>query len=203
MGAVEPGERMAVHREVRWHPVDDDADAALVHPVDHPHQVGRGAVAGGRGEVPRGLVAPRSVERVLHDRQQLDVRESVRQRVVGERVGELVVARPATAGDDRAAPGTEVHLVDRDRGGRRESPGAARVIQSPSPQSYGEVGDHRRRRRRLEVRRRQRIGALGAGAVLPGHDVAVPVAGGRAGDRRRPDSRHPDRFERRPAIPSR
>ena len=79
VGAVEAGEPVGVHREVRRHPVEDDADASLVQPVDHRHQIGGRAVAGGRREVPGRLVAPRAVERVLHDRQQLDVGEAVGQ----------------------------------------------------------------------------------------------------------------------------
>ena len=92
VGAVELVQAVAVGGEVRRHPVEDHADAALVEPVDHRHQVGRRAVAGGRREEAGGLVAPRPVERVLHDRQELDVRETVRQHMVGDRVGELVVA---------------------------------------------------------------------------------------------------------------
>jgi hypothetical protein len=40
MGAVEPGERMRVLREVAGHPVEDHADAVGVALVDEFHQVG-------------------------------------------------------------------------------------------------------------------------------------------------------------------
>ena len=133
--AVEAGEPVGVHREVRRHPVEDHADAALVQPVDHRHQLLRRAVARRRREVAGRLVAPRAVERVLHDRQQLDVGEAVGEDVVGDRVGHLVVRREAPAGRGDAAPRPEVHLVDRDRRVGRD-PRAAPAIHSSSPHSW-------------------------------------------------------------------
>src|SRR4029079_11372412 len=82
-------ERVLVAREVRRDPVEDDADAALVEAVDQVHQVLRGAVAAGGGDVARRLVPPGAVERVLHHRQQLDMRETELGDVVGQRLGEL------------------------------------------------------------------------------------------------------------------
>ena len=127
--AVEAGEAVRIVREVRRHPVEDDADAALVQVVDQPHQPGRVAVARGRGEVPGHLVAPRPVERVLHHGHQLDVREPVCERVLRERLGELVVRRELpTVGRERAAPRPEVDLVDADR--RVASGSRSRVARS-------------------------------------------------------------------------
>src|SRR5207244_7050294 len=55
---------------------EDDADAVLVQVVDQEHEVLGRAVAARRGEVAGDLVAPRLVERVLHDRHELDMREA-------------------------------------------------------------------------------------------------------------------------------
>ena len=74
--AVEAREPVRVVGEVRGHPVEDHADARAVQRVDQEHEVLRRAVARGRREVARGLVAPRAVERVLDDRHQLDVGEA-------------------------------------------------------------------------------------------------------------------------------
>ena len=52
--------------------------------VDQEHEVLGRAVPAARREVPGGLVAPGPVERVLHDRQQLDVGVSERQGVLGQ-----------------------------------------------------------------------------------------------------------------------
>ncbi len=73
--AVEPAEAPLVTREVRRHPVDDHADAALVQRIDEARQPARIAEASGRRVVPRHLIAPRATERMLGHRQQLDVGE--------------------------------------------------------------------------------------------------------------------------------
>src|SRR5204863_8414153 len=63
-------------------------------------------------EVARALITPGVVERMLRDRQQLDVREAEIARVRAELARELRVRQELTA---RAAPpGTQVHLVNRD-----------------------------------------------------------------------------------------
>ena len=115
VGTVEAEQGMLVHREVRGHPIEQHTDAALVQPIDQSHQIDRGAVAGGRGEVARHLIAPRPVERMLHHREQLDVSETMAEDMVGERLGELVIGRPPASRRGDAAPRSEVHLVDRDR----------------------------------------------------------------------------------------
>ena len=116
--AVEVAQAVAVAGEVARHPVEDHADAALVQGIDQVHEVLRAAVAAGRGEEPGHLVAPRPVERVLHDRQELDVRESVGGQVVGQHRGEFAVGQRAVPLFRLAPPRPEVHLVDRD-GGRQ------------------------------------------------------------------------------------
>ena len=65
VGAVEVAEAVLVAREVRRHPVEDDADAALVQRIDQVHEILRRAEAAGRREVADRLVAPRAVERML------------------------------------------------------------------------------------------------------------------------------------------
>ncbi len=189
VGAVEVSEAVGVGREVRRHPVDDHADAALVQSVDHLHQVLGAPVTGGRGEVARRLVAPRAVEGVLHHGQQLDVGEPVRQHVLGERVGELDVVREAVPGRRQAAPRPEVHLVDRHRA-------VAAAIGHPGRVAplVVEGADHRCRRGRLVRRRSDRVGLLGPLAVVAGDGVAVGVPDERPGDVPRPDARAPDRF---------
>ncbi len=114
-------------REVRRHPVEDHADVVLVQRVDECHEVGRRPEPRRRREVRRGLVAPRSEERVLHDREQLDVREAVLLHVLGE-----PRRRPRGTGSvypsSRPAPRPEVDLVDRHR--RSRDAGARRAAAS-------------------------------------------------------------------------
>ena len=104
--AVEATEAPLVAREVRRHPVDDHADATLVHQIDEATEAGRIAEARRRRVVARHLVAPRATERVLGDRHQLDVGEAERTDVGAEFVGEGVPVVHARDATNRGAPRT-------------------------------------------------------------------------------------------------
>jgi hypothetical protein len=80
----------------KWagHPVDDDADAGLVQPVDEVPELVGGAEARRRGVVAGDLVAPGAAERVLGDRQQLDVRVAQPADVLGSWSASSVYDRP-------------------------------------------------------------------------------------------------------------
>ena len=107
-GAVEPAQRPLVLGEVRRHPVQDDADAGLVQPVDQVPQVVRRAEAGVRGVVRGHLVAPGRGERVAGQRQELDVGEPGLGELGDQLVGHLPVVQAHL-------PGPGVDLVDRQR----------------------------------------------------------------------------------------
>ena len=92
-GAVEAAQRPRVLGEVRGHPVHDHADAGLVQRVDQRPEVVGSAEPRCRRVVRRDLVSPRSAERVLGDRQQLDMGEALRHNVFRELAGELAVAQ--------------------------------------------------------------------------------------------------------------
>ena len=71
----------------------------LMKLIDEAHEILRCAVAAGRREVSGGLIAPRTVKRMLHHRQQLDMREAhlaTRSRRAGRRVrgSSAIVLRP-------------------------------------------------------------------------------------------------------------
>ena len=83
-GAVEPAQREVVLREVGGHPVEDHAEAGAMAGVDEEAQVVRRAVAGGRREIGADLVAPRPGERVLGEREELEVGEAVPAGVVDQ-----------------------------------------------------------------------------------------------------------------------
>ena len=105
---VEPFERPRIGCEVRGNPVEDHADPVRVQMVDEePEVVGRAHRRDGRVEV-RHLVAPRAGVRVMHHRQQLDVREPDVLHVRGQLDRELA---PAEA----LPPRRRMHLVDRHR----------------------------------------------------------------------------------------
>ena len=111
--AVEARERVRVLRKVPRHPVEQHADAVRMQLRDELAQFVRRAVAARRREVAGALIAPRIVERMLGDRQQLDVREAEIRDVRAELLGDLAVAQESAS--RAAAPGAEVNLVDRHR----------------------------------------------------------------------------------------
>src|SRR5690606_9581554 len=74
-GAIEVDEAMGVRWKVRRHPVQDDADAGSVQPVDEPGEVVGGAETAGRGEKADRLVTPGAGKRVLRYRHQHDMGE--------------------------------------------------------------------------------------------------------------------------------
>ena len=143
------------------------------------------AVARRRCEVARRLIAPRPVVRVLHHRHQLHVGEAGPLEVVGELHGDGAVATGFVT------PGTEVHLVGRDRGVVAVTCRPLRHPLTVAPLVV-EVGDHRRRAWWL-------LGGEGERVALVEHrtaggDDAVLVAAPDAGRR---DAPGPDAGRRR------
>ncbi len=115
MRPVELGEAKGVAREVGRCPVEKHANAGLVAAVDELHEFRRRAVAACRCIISDCLVAPRAVEGMLHDREQLEVGVSKFLYVGNELFGEFVVSEPAVAFVGITAPTSEVNLVNRDR----------------------------------------------------------------------------------------
>ena len=109
-GPVEAAQREVIGREVRGDPVEDHPDPRVVQDIDHCREVGGGPEARGGRVVARHLVAPRAVERVLGERQELDVREPQLPAMGRQLLSRLAVPKPAAVG--MAAPRSEVHLVD-------------------------------------------------------------------------------------------
>ena len=67
---------MGVFWKVSRHPIEQHANASLVAPIDEVLEVLRRTVTAGRRIEPDHLVPPRPRERMLHHREQLDVREA-------------------------------------------------------------------------------------------------------------------------------
>src|SRR5690606_29250540 len=113
MSAVEVGQAVLVRGEMRGDPVQNHADAVTVQDIDEVHEVLRAAVTRRRREIARSLIAPRPVERVLGNGQQLDVREALLPDVVGQLMRSIAIAQKVAA--RIASPGTEMNLIDGDR----------------------------------------------------------------------------------------
>jgi hypothetical protein len=95
MCAVKKGQTVAVAREVRGGPIKNYADAFLMAAVDQELEIaGRAKTAGDR-EIADCLIAPRAIERVLHDRHHLDVRVAPLLDVGNKLLGKLAIGEPA------------------------------------------------------------------------------------------------------------
>ena len=95
--AVETRQAVRIGREVRRHPVDDHADVRRMQRVDETGEgLGRPEAGAGRKQAER-LVAPRAAERMLGDRQQLDMGEAQVGEVGDEPLGGEIPQRAAVA----------------------------------------------------------------------------------------------------------
>ena len=74
-GAVEAGQAVRVGWEMRGDPVEDDTETGGVKRLDETHEVARRSEPAAWCEKAERLVAPRSAEGILGDRQKLDVGE--------------------------------------------------------------------------------------------------------------------------------
>ena len=116
MRAVEVRKSMFVRREMRWDPVQDDADSVLMKHVDEVLEILRRAVAARRREKSSDLISPRAVKRVLHDRHELDVREVHLAHIVRQRLRDFAIThRTRAVIVDRPPPRSDMDFVDGDR----------------------------------------------------------------------------------------
>ncbi len=156
-GPVEAAKGEVVRGKVTRNPVEHDADASLMEGVDESHEVGRQAEPGGGSKETGRLVAPASVERILHDREEFNVGETHLVQMVGQRLGELG-PRQASIGLGMA-PRAHVHLVHRDRS-------IVALQRGPVPHPFavtplvGEIGDDRGGVGRELGGEGQRVGSL-------------------------------------------
>ena len=156
---------------MRRHPVEDHADAVLVQVIDEVHEILRRAVASGRREVAGRLVAPRAVERMLHDRQQLDVREAQVGHVLDQRRRRARGSRAAVAVVPRA---TNPRAARRSTTARRGSSRLPRVLShSPSPHSYSSGQTRDAVAGRLFPAECERVALVRAITAVPRLDVVL------------------------------
>ncbi len=107
---------MAIAWEVSRHPIEDHSQARLVTTVDKVHEIVRRAVTARRSVVADRLVAPAPRERVLGDRQQLQVRKAHVFGIRHKLMSQLAIREPAAVIVSRTAPASQVDFVARDRG---------------------------------------------------------------------------------------
>ena len=114
MSAIEVSEPVLIGGEMRRHPVQDDADTMLVQDIHQIHEVLRCAIAACGSEVTGCLITPGAVKGVLHDGQELNMREPQLTDILSQPGGQLTIGEEAVSLFGHPLPGTEVHLIDRD-----------------------------------------------------------------------------------------
>ena len=112
--AVKLCQRKIIRREMARHPVEDHVQPGGVRGINEIAEVVAGAEAAGRRIQPGGLIAPAAVERVLVDRQQLQVGKAHPFGVWHQLVGKLPVAEPEVV-IGVATPGAEMDFINGDR----------------------------------------------------------------------------------------
>ena len=188
MSAIKEGEAMAVGREVRRDPVENDRNVVLVQIVDEVHEILRRAVTRRGSEVTRGLISPGTIERMLHDGEQFDVGESQLIHVVGEAGRDLAIGERTVFLFGDAHPGAEMNFVDRDGRVQRVGSGALFKESSIAP-GVVKVPDHGSGARRFLGEKSHRVGFFSLVGVMSGVDMElVQRALVDAGDKAFPDS---------------
>ena len=188
-GAVEAAQAMGVGGVMRRHPVEDHPQPRAVAGVHEGGEILRTAVAGGGGEQAQRLIAPGAAERVLHDRQQLDMAEAQVQHIGDQLFAQFRPAQLPTVPFAVAPPGADVHFID----GQWLVMGLAlRALFHPFgivPGIIQRRGHHRTGGRRRLAGARQRVGLERQQALLAEDLVLVDLPDAEAGNEQFPHAR--------------
>src|SRR5207247_7705495 len=95
--AVELRKAVGISREMAGYPIENDSQAGLMTGVDQDLEVVGRPEAAARRKEPEHMIAPRSRKRMLHHRQQLDVRETHFLHIRHEPMRHLAVGEEAVA----------------------------------------------------------------------------------------------------------
>ena len=108
--AVKPVQPGGVSGKMSRHPVEDHPDARLMTGIHKEHEILRGAVAGGGGEVSGDLIPPGAVKGMLHHRQQLNVGIAHVLHIGDQLLRQLAVGKGVAV--RISPPGAGVHLIN-------------------------------------------------------------------------------------------
>src|SRR5262249_14288058 len=120
--AIKIAQRVPVLGKMPRHPVEQHANAELVHMIDKILEILWRAEATGWRVIPRYLVAPRTIEWKLHDGQQLNMcktqllhirAKGVRQFAIGQKA--ILLHCPLNMALWHMFPRTQMDLIDRHR----------------------------------------------------------------------------------------
>ena len=95
MRAIEIGQAVSVRGEVGRHPIQNHSDSVLMQVVHEEHEVLWGSEARRGREISGGLVAPGTIKRMLHHRQEFHMGEPHALQVLGQLGRGLTIAQGA------------------------------------------------------------------------------------------------------------
>ena len=134
------GEGEVVVGEMPRHPIENHADVVLMTQVDQISKIIRAAITAGGGVIAGSLVTPGFVQRVLGNREQLNMRKAGFQHVGHQLIGQLPIGQPAPG--TVMAPGARMHLIDRNRAPLPVEPVSALKPVSVAPGVLPPLGHH-------------------------------------------------------------
>jgi hypothetical protein len=186
--AVEARQRPVVLGEVPGDPVDEDPDARLVQPVNQIAEIVGRPVPCRRRVEPRHLITPGAGERVLRNREELDVGEAEVGEVLRQSLGRLAVRQrpPPAVGVLGQPPRAQMALVDRHRS--MQQVGGLPVGEPRCVLPFvAALGDNTRGRRRHLGGERERVRPQAHMSVLAHHLEFIVCARADLGHENLPD----------------
>ncbi len=169
MRAVEKVEAVRIIGKMGGNKIQNHPDAMLMQHVHQIHKILRCPVAAGGREIPRGLVAPGAIKRMLHHRQQFHMRKPQVLNMRGQPGREFAIAQPFIPRFRLPRPGAQMNFVNRLR-----RFGGIAPLAFPHPfrvlPVIFEGPDSGCRARRQLVRKPKRVGLFGAIPGMPRTD---------------------------------
>ena len=114
-GSVKIGQAERISRKMGRNPVQNHSDPVLMHIIHKIHKILWCSKARGRGIISGYLVSPGSVQRVFHDRHQLNMRIPHLLHIIGKQRRNLSVITELIRFIFRPSPGAQMNLIDAHR----------------------------------------------------------------------------------------
>ena len=96
--AIKTGQAVGIFGEMGRHPVQQHTDAMAMAIVHEITEIVRRSKTGGGGEIARGLITPRRIQRVFGDGHQFDMGEALFLDVIDQLHGQLTITQEITVG---------------------------------------------------------------------------------------------------------
>ncbi len=143
MRTVKTGQAVSIPRKMGRYPIEDDADTILVAVIDKKLKIIGGAKPGGGGKISGHLIAPRPVQGVFGDRQQLNVGIPHFLDIGDKFPAEVPVGKKILSLLPFSFPRSQMHLIDRDRLLQRISAAPFFEVLGVAPGVTVHIGDDR------------------------------------------------------------